>query len=253
MKSISLLGYGWLGKPLATTLLQRYPHINISTRSSCKPPQSQLIHSIIDLPLIIDPQFFKCTTLIITIPFKRNLGNPSDYFKAIDSIIPFLNGINQIIFTSSTMIYETKNTTVTENSPINQTPRSQILNQVEQRLLSQPNIKTTILRLGGLFGPQREIGQFAIQKKTIMADHPINFIHQNDVILIIQKLLKTPYHGILNAVSDNHPTRKKLYQKYLTQDQLSQVNFIHDETMPYKIVDSTKLKKLLQFKFNHNL
>ena len=253
MTVIGLLGYGWLGKPLATTLLKTYNQINVSTRTPSPSTQLPLNHYVIDLPLNIDPLLFNCSTLIITIPFKRNLDHPKIYLEIIQSILPFLNGIKQIIFTSSTMIYEANNTIVTENSPLNQRPRAQILNQVEQQLLTQPNIKTTILRLGGLFGPQREIGQFAIQKKTIMGHHPINFIHQNDVITIIQKLIKSPYHGILNAVSDNHPTREKLYQKFLTQDQLSQVNFIHDETMPYKIVDSTKLKQQLQFKFTHNL
>jgi nucleoside-diphosphate-sugar epimerase len=170
------------------------------------------------------------------------------------AIKPYLStAIKHLIFTSSTMIYQANNGPVTEESPLDDTERVQVLSQVEQFLLLLPDIKTTILRLGGLYGPDREIGQFALKKKVILKNHPVNLIHQSDVITIISQLITAPYHGILNAVSDTHPTRYTLYQQALNETELSKIKFIEDATTPYKIVDNTKLKRLLHFKFRHQL
>ena len=254
MTTISLLGCGWLGTPLANKLSNSEYSVNVSSSTPRPFSNERLSPYVIRLPECISPHFFECEVLIIMVPFKRRFLDPSQYLDMIMSIHPYLSTkIKQIIFTSSTMVYQANNHRVNEDSPIDEGDRAQVLTQVERFLLDLPAIKTTILRLGGLYGPHRDIGQFALKKKVILGDHPVNLIHQDDCIAIISALLKQPYHGILNAVGNVHPTRYDLYRHFLDETALSQIKFISDPTQSYKIVDNTKLKRLLNFKFKNDL
>jgi nucleoside-diphosphate-sugar epimerase len=254
MSTISLLGCGWLGTPLANRLSASGYSVKVSSSTQRLFSNETLSPYVIRLPECIDSHFFDCQVLIIMVPFKRRFLDPSQYLDMIMSIHPYISTkIKQIIFTSSTMVYQATNQRVNEDSPIDDGDRAQVLTQVERFLLDLPAIKTTILRLGGLYGPHRDIGQFALKKKVIMGNHPVNLIHQDDCIAIISALLKQPYHGILNAVGNAHPTRYDLYHQVLDNTSLSQIKFVNDPTLSYKIVDNTKLKRLLNFKFKNDL
>lgn len=253
---IALLGYGWIGKALSNRLLENTTNpihrdpIHIShtdphhIKTSISPSKIRTFH--INLPSTITPSFFKCDVLIITIPFKRQFNPPTLYLNQIKSILPFITGVSQLIFTSSTMIYKPTNSWVNENSPIDNTPRATTLHQVETILQSLPGVKTSILRLGGLFGPGREIGKFVHRKSQIIAHHPVNFIHQKDVIDVMISLIQSPYHGILNVVSNHHPKRHDLYKSILNETTFAAVSFDHRQSTPYKIVDNAKLNQIMQ-------
>ena len=62
--------------------------------------------------------------------------NPSQYLDMIMSIQPYISTkIKQLIFTSSTMVYQANNQRVNEDSPIDNGDRAQVLTQVERFLL----------------------------------------------------------------------------------------------------------------------
>ena len=222
--TVSLLGCGWLGTAVAQDLLT----LGTSVKGSCTRPSkathlaslgidSYVLQCLDQLNGENLDTFFNSDVLIVTLPFKRSFEDPLyyvDQIRAIASYIPN-SSIKHLIFTSSTGIYDGCSGDVTEDTPLcMDKPRVSALYQVESLLLSIPSVMSCILRLGWLYGESRKLGSFLSGKSRLRSgDSPVNLIHQQDSVMIIRKLLEHPYNGILNAVSDAHPTRQNVYQR----------------------------------------
>lgn len=260
MKSISILGCGWLGLPLAKRLQVEGYQVKGSTTSIDK--IKILEDNNIDPHLVIlNPdvrtdgiqKFLDSKTLIIDIPPKRN-ENVLDLFP---SQIKFLikeiedSQIENVLFVSSTSVYEDNNEIVTEESELNPTRNSgKALLIAEGLLRANKLFNTNVLRFGGLIGPDRHPGRFLAGRKEISgAEAKVNLIHLDDCIEIIVQILKQNIWGeIFNAVANEHPTRKELYTKAAQSLGLEAPHF-SDEEESYKIVSSQKLQTVLNYKF----
>ena len=83
---------------------------------------------------------------------------------------------------------------------------------------------------------------------------PINFIHQQDCIGVIERIIETnSWNQIFNGVAPFHPTRKDYYTKKAKEMGLEIPEF--DEIKPSfgKIVSGEKVKKLLNYQFTSML
>jgi nucleoside-diphosphate-sugar epimerase len=97
-----------------------------------------------------------------------------------------------VLFISSTSVYNDVDAFVTEETIARPATESgkQLL-ETEQLLQSNINFKTTILRFGGLIGEDRHPVKFLAVAKSRKSNAPINLIHQEDCI------------GIINAICHN--------------------------------------------------
>ncbi|RAP32215.1 hypothetical protein DID76_01010 [Candidatus Marinamargulisbacteria bacterium SCGC AG-414-C22] len=261
MKTISILGCGWLGLPLGESLSTQNKTIKGSYQSS---ETHQTLTQTAIKPYYISCQkeitgkqvsdFFTTDLLIITLPFKRSFNPAELYLEQINSIITMIKkqNIPNVIFTSSTSIYPTQNNIVTEATPIQPShERQHVLHDVEQSLLNITSCQTTILRLAGLYGKSRKIGQFFKPKKNKINPHAqINLIHLTDVINIITQLIKSPLKNtIFNLCSDEHPTKLDCYSYHNTS--LTAADFNTNNNTPYKIVCNKKIKNTLNYIFKY--
>ena len=113
------------------------------------------------------------------------------------------------------------------------------------------DFETTILRFGGLIGADRNPARFLLKSAQPVANAPVNLIHQDDCIGIITTILEQNLWGeILNACCPEHPLKKDFYGKAAQISGLP-VPGISDQDEAYKIVDSSKLKRLLKYKFKY--
>jgi len=116
------------------------------------------------------------------------------------------------------------------------------------------NFKLTIIRFGGLFGYNRQPGNFFKSGSTL--NNPkgfVNLIHRNDCIRIIEQIIvKDTWGQTLNACSDSHPMRKEFYLNEFKKLGKSNLLFEEDSKNEFKIVSSQKLKTLLDYKFEFN-
>lgn len=265
MRSVSILGCGWLGLPLAKHLLDlRYPILG-STTSAGKIP---VLQSCGIRPFLLEaaPQlrgektaaFFNANLLFLNIPFERHLGDPSFYKKQVLSVVEHIHQgtVEFVIFAGSTAVYPETAREATEDTPFRPpsgNARAQVLLEVEQLLLNDPKFKTTVIRFGGLYGPGRPVGRFLAGKKGLSGgDKPVNLIHQQDCVRVVSEIIGHDVRGeIFNAVSDCHPTRKALYTAAARRAGLEAPEFISEGRRPYKIVRNDKLKKRLDFIFWH--
>ena len=276
MTQISILGCGWLGLPLAKALLANGFSVNGSTTSSEK--LSFLENSGIQPFLInltptlskgegvnngntIEDFLHESKTLIIDIPPQLR-GKNSDsstvdekvFVNKIKGIISFIekSTIKNVLIVSSTSVYGETNGTITEQTiPKPDTESGKQLLEVEALLQNNPNFKTTILRFGGLIGEDRNPTKFMAGKTNLEnPETPINFIHQEDCIGIILKIIAAnSWNEIYNGVSPDHPTREKYYTQKATELNLPLPQFDYSKRSRGKLILSNKVETVLGYTF----
>ena len=199
---ISILGCGWLGLPLAKSLLENEFSVNGSTtslekisvleRNGIQPFQIELSET--EIKGEIDSFLATSKILIIDIPPKLRSASSESFVKKIQNLIPFIekSKIEKVVFISSTSVYADNNSVVTEaTKPNPNTESGKQLAQAENLLQGNPNFKTTVIRFGGLIGEDRHPIHFLAGRKNIEnPEAPINLIHQIDCIGIIEKILR---------------------------------------------------------------
>ena len=224
MIQISILGCGWLGFPLAKSLLKNNVLIKGSTTSSDK---IILLKNAGIQPFLIvvnesgiegnfNDFIQNSEILIIDIPPKLRGNQKENFVAKIKNLIPFIENstVKKVIFISSTSVFADDNSIVTKNTiPKPETESGKQLLEVETLLQSNLNFKTTVVRFGGLIGNDRNpINMLAGRTGIANPDAPINLIHQKDCIAIIEKIITTNSFGkTYNAVAPLHLTRKEYY------------------------------------------
>ena len=268
MKQISILGCGWLGLPLAKSLIEKGFSINGSTTSLEKiallekagisPFQINLFEDKIEGN--IDLFLSNSDVLIIDIPPKLRGDSKENFLAKIQNIIPFIekSSVEKVIFVSSTSVYSDDNSIITkETNPNPDTESGKQLLKVEELLQSNSNFQTTIVRFGGLIGDDRHPIKFLAGRKNIENPNgPINLIHQIDCIGIIEEILKQVQNDnrneAFNAVAPFHPTRKEYYTQKAIELNLALPEFDESRTSIGKTILSDKVETVLNYKFEIN-
>lgn len=262
MKQISILGCGWLGLPLAKSLIKEGFLVNGSTTSLEK--ISVLEDLEIDAFQIeiseshikgeINSFLEKSEILIINIPPKLRNEGSENFVQKIQNLIPFIekSSVEKVIFISSTSVYADDNSLITDTSQPNSNSKSgKQLAQTEHLLKGNSDFKTTVIRFGGLIGNDRHPIHFLSGRKNIEnPDAPINLIHQADCIRIIERIIKQEYwNDTFNAVAPFHPTRKGYYTQKALELNLPLPEFDEEKSSFGKTIVSNRLENVLNFKF----
>lgn len=264
--NISILGCGWLGLPLAEQLRDDGHQIKGSTTN---PNKLQLLKGKAIEPFLIElsptvkcdacDDFWEADVLVLNIPPGRGLNNIEEYHtKQIQSVIDNIadSPIKFVVFISSTSVYPPQAGIVSEEDTVKENtsrPSGKALLKVERLLQKQNGFKTTIIRFGGLYGHDRHpVKYMAGRKELDNGNAPVNLIHQEDCIKIIQKVIDDHVTGeIFNGVSDGHPPKKMYYPAVAKALDLDPPTFKEDHNKDYKVVSNQKLKMMLNYKFKH--
>lgn len=263
MKSgtVSILGCGWLGVPLGKHLRNRRFSVKGSVTS---PEKFGLLRTsgIVPYRIVLndagvevdDPGFFETDVLIISIPPRRIDGVERIFPTQIAQLIPIIlkSGIRKVIFISSTSVYPENLKTATEIDVLSPDKESGKACLAAENLLNHlTDFETTILRFGGLIGADRNPARFLMKSARPVSNIPVNLIHQDDCVGIIATILEKDLWGeTLNACCPEHPLKKDFYGKAAQISGMPKP-LISDQTEAYKIVDSSKLKRLLKYKYKY--
>jgi nucleoside-diphosphate-sugar epimerase len=266
MKQISILGCGWLGLPLAKSLIEKGFSVKGSTTTIQKIPVLKKAGiNTFRLELSEDgftgekpgPFFANSDILIIDIPPKAKNVSGKIFVKKIENLIPFIKKakIKKVIFISSTAVYNDDYSTVTETTQTNPDTESgkQLLEAEKVFSLNILDFATTIIRFGGLIGEDRHpIYHLAGKQNLGNPGAPINLIHQIDCIGIIEKIIELDYwNDTFNAVAPFHPTRKEYYTQKATELGLPLPEFAEVATSFEKTIYSNKVEDNLNYKFQN--
>jgi nucleoside-diphosphate-sugar epimerase len=265
MKQISILGCGWLGLPLAKSLVEKGFSVNGSTTSLEKVSvienngitAFQIEVKETEIKGEIDSFLAHSEILIIDIPPKLRGTVTENFVAKIQTLIPFIekSAIAKVIFVSSTAVYSDDNTIITEDTiPQPNTESGKQLLAVETLLQNNSRFKTIIVRFGGLIGDDRHPIKFLSGRKNLEnPEAPINLIHQIDCIGILENIINTNSFGeIVNAVAPFHPTRKDYYTQKAQELNLPLPEFETNKTSFGKTILSTKIEAVLNYQFKNS-
>lgn len=263
MESVSILGCGWLGLPLAESLLEKGYSVRGSTRSFS---QLSILESKAIGPYYISlnpyvigrniREFLSSDVLILNFPPERREDIESYHVAQIKHLLYELkfSPVSKVLFVSSTSVYPNLNREVVEEDSVSPEKSSgRALLSVERMLLDSSYFETTVIRFGGLIGYDRKPGRFLSgRKKLTGGDSPVNLIHRDDCIGVIEAIMKKGVWGeTFNACADAHPKRKDYYIEQAKIGGFDPPEFEDGASGAYKIVNSDKLKTLTGYKFKY--
>jgi nucleoside-diphosphate-sugar epimerase len=266
MKKVAIIGLGWLGMPLAQSLIRRGVHV-VGSKTTPDGVDAARMSGIDCFQLQLTPellysaedltQLMSVDALVITLPASRTTEGGADYLPAVqmlvDSALAF--GVPRIIFTSSTSVYGETRGRIKESSPLQPvTIAGKTLMALERWLHKLPNTSVDILRLAGLVGNDRHPGRFLAGKIGVKGgSQGVNLVHQEDVIAAIELLLNLPRGGYLyNLCAPLHPAKRDFYPACARVLQLTPPEFaVEDIEEATREIDGSKICRELGFEYQY--
>jgi len=255
-KNISILGCGWLGLPLAISLIAQGWQVKGSTATEAKLPllrSNKIDPYLVQLGdnLLTRSEFFNTDILLINVPPSLRIQSAHDYLNQMQALAKCVERslAKQVIFISATSVYPEINSEIVQTDLVDvESP----LYQSEWFFTDNTNFTTTVIRLAGLIGPGRDPSRFFSGKTGIPNGRgPVNLIHLDDCIGIIQKILGGQKFGnIYHAAAPTHPSRMEFYTQASRATGLPLPEFV-DELKEWKIINPEKLVRDLGYRFIH--
>ncbi len=254
MKTISILGAGWLGFPLAETLKKEGYTVKATTTTPAK--MGAFAVKGLEPFLVSDAHFVEeelhdffsgTDVLLITIPPNR-AAEGNDYVKNIAKFLPYVeqHDIKEVLFTGSTTVYLSLSGLVNEDTPV--TPVAEMdrqIMEIEDLLLKNPAFNATVLRLGGLIGEDRHPVTFmALRPEIAEANEPVNMVHRDDIIRFVQKLVKKRLpNAVFNVVAPVLDDKRMFYTKAAKEFKVALPAFAESAAPKMRRVDGTRIVK----------
>jgi len=258
--TISVLGCGWLGLELAKDLQKRQFVVKGSTTTVSKLRTLQkegITPFLINLNRNNDDdifvKFLKANVLIVNIPPSKSTTDNQTYAESFLQLVRLVkkSEIKQVIFVSSTAVYDDVNGVVFEDSSIATNIRAERLLAAEKLFSSISTSVNTIIRFGGLCGNERNPITFLTGKSGLVgANIKTNMIYISDCIKIVIGLIGDDSSQVYNAVAPFHPTKVEFYnQMSLLFDLPPPIYIDKGEGQTGKEVDSSKLINKIGYQF----
>ena len=223
-KKIGVLGCGWLGLPLAKSLVADKHTVFGTTTSGSKIAVLQKANIIAytigltenGIEGQIENFLGELDVLIINVPPRLRSAPKESFIKKMLHLYDAIKNtaLARIIFISSTSVYGDIDGLVTEDSPTRpNTESGRQLLAAENIFLNDGALNTTIIRFGGLIGPSRHpVTHLAGKTELTNGNDPVNLIHLYDCIGIIKMVLNGNWENkLINGVYPYHPTKEAYY------------------------------------------
>ena len=248
MRSVSILGCGWLGKPVAISLLDE----GYSVKGSTTREEKLALLEVNNIePFLVDitdfeefDEFLNSDILIIAITSKD--------IDAFENLISQIQNstVQKVIFISATSVYGRINKVMTEEDAVLETP----LTEIENLFRKNTFFETTIIRFAGLFGDERHPSNwFKNGRKIPQPKGFVNMIHKEDCIGIIHEIIaQNCWNETFNACSNHHPTRREFYTIAKLSTHFEVPEFEENEVYEWKIISSKKVQEVLGYTFIHD-
>jgi 1,4-dihydroxy-6-naphthoate synthase len=189
-----------------------------------------------------------CEIIIISVAPKNRNEYESCYVETCNKVISLIDNSKYIVYISSTSVYGPQGGSLVTEETICK-PKNiyqKLLLDAEESILR--NKDTLVLRLGEIYGYEREIALRVINTPVFASDgcNTTNIIHVDDIVAFIDFSIKNQLKGLFNLVSDTHITRKELYSNIKKALNLQPPVFDPSKEVMHsdnKTVDNSKIKR----------
>lgn len=226
MHTISIIGLGWIGLPLAR-LLQAAGNPVIGSTTSEEKIRTLREEGIEAVQFSLNPQpvgteyerLFLSDILVINIPPRSRMDGGIGYLKQLSYLSELLKTapVKNILYVSSTGVYpdQQQATAYTEEEILDSERTGNInLWKAEEFLKTSLSQNLSIVRFGGLLGDDRIPGRYVSGKEHVPGHTRVNFIYRLDAARLLQFVIQKELWGTtFNGVAPLHPKRKAVYEK----------------------------------------
>lgn len=264
VKTVSILGCGWLGCAIGKSLVDDGFEVLGSGRESLEISNiTQLFIKPVWIDvrkrelIYLDTKFWQSDVVVVGIPPIRDAGVEKVFPRRMQMIIDELKrkGAKRVILLSSTIVYPNNGDIAREEDVIEGTkPSGEAWLKAEELFQKEKSFTTTIVRLAGVVGPGRDPGVFTMQRNIRKPGNvPVNILHLDDAVGVVKELVVNDYgNEIFNACAAEHPKRKELYEIAGMNDKDEMPDLLLIASPPFKIVSSEKLRKATGYKFKYD-
>ncbi|WAL61533.1 SDR family oxidoreductase [Thermocoleostomius sinensis] len=236
-----IIGCGYVGKAVALCWRQHGITVTATTTRSDRLPELELVA---DRALVLNGNAAAALRSVLAdqqiVLLSVGAPNANAYeetylqtAKTLVSVLPDVPVVQQIIYTGSYAVYgDCQGEWVTEATPVSPTNRNgEILAETEQVLLSAATNSRSVcvLRLGGIYGPGREL--IKIFRRAAGTTRPgdgndiTNWVHLDDIVGAIDFARTHRLCGIYNLVQDVPTTTGHLLGQLFQVHQLPAVTW----------------------------
>lgn len=247
------MGCGWLGKPLAETLLYQGYSVKGTTTHVSKLEELKVLGidpykvelKETSLHGQVDEFLEGLDVLVVNIPPGLRSNKQSDYPGRIELLLDAIakhSAICHLIYVSSTSVFEEMEEipVYNESSTPNATDsKGKKLIAAEKKIQKFAD-KSTMIRPGGLIGGDRHpIKMLAGRKGVNNPEAPINLTDRAYLIEVILKVISREITApMIHAISEPHESRKTYYTKKAHEFDLEPPVFDGGKSLGKKIVSA---------------
>ena len=242
--TIGIIGCGWLGFPLAKSLIHVGYNVHGSTTNKNKLDALEK-EGIKPFIVILGEESVsgslaefldQVDILIINIPPRLRGNYKENYVLKMNLLHNEMvkSNVKKILFVSSTSVYGASEGEVTEDTfPMPVTESGRQLVEAEKIFQNDKSIQTTILRFGGLIGPNRHpITMLSGKKGLSDGNVPVNLIHLDDCIHLIKTVLENNWWDqIFNGVYPDHPLKRDYCYQMADKNMLPRPQYLNPQSI----------------------
>ncbi len=222
---VGILGCGWLGFPLGRKLISLgYPvsgttttkaNLEVLRGEGIKPFYIELFRDGVKGHLI---EFLnEIDILVINVPPGRK-KEAADFSSKMEQLYEAcrITHLEKVLFVSSTSVYGNIQGEVSEKTEVRPASESaKSLVAAEALFSKDPTIECTVVRFGGLIGPDRHpVTYLSGQHNLTNGDDAVNLIHLDDCLSLLSTIITEEWWGkLINAVYPEHPIKREYYTR----------------------------------------
>ena len=272
MANTLIVGAGWLGTPLAQTLIDQGHQVTVTRRSQTRLdefPLTSVQPALLDLnephsqqQLIELIEQHQIERIVGAFPPGFRKGNGQEYAQQWQRLVSAAkqSSVNKLLMVSSTTVYpnlavdmkEEDATLALAQTNEHFSGNARIMLQAEQFVIDS-GIDYAIVRCSGLIGSDRHPSRFAMRLKQVSRKAPANMVHQNDAVAATAFALNQIDNEVVNATTPNTVSKAEFYQAAITQSDLDIALPPVTETADKRILADKLVALGYQFQFNSTL
>ncbi len=266
--NITIIGCGYVGSKVAKFWQQERDFIVTATTTT--PERVAELETMAQRVVVVngnDPEKLKSVlknqdVVLLSVGAKDLNTYEESYLETARNLISVLKqipSIQQLIYTSSCSVYGEQNGALVdeETQVAPTTPNGEILYKTEQELLSgsSEHLRVCILRLGGIYGPGRELvkiySRIAGTTRPGNGEEPANWIHLDDIAPAIEFARRHRLQGIYNLVDNDDLTTREISDRVCEIHNLPKVTWDSslNSKRPYNAKISNKKIKEAGYEF----
>jgi nucleoside-diphosphate-sugar epimerase len=263
--TVAVLGCGWLGLPLAQALLtQGHRVLGTTTTPSqlpvlqaagIEPHLLQLGADFNNADEALLTSILRATDiLVLNVPPRSAVaGGYPQLLRPVHRAVAAAR-LKAVLFVSTTGVYLDEPRVMREQDAISTRDAASDVLRTEGHFVPRyGQWKSTVVRLGGLIGPDRAPGRFlAARHNLAQGDAPVNLLHLTDAVGVLQTIIEQEIWGhTFNICASLHPSRREFYPAAAEYLGLQPPTF-KPEYSSGKLIDNSLMRSLVPYDFKHD-